>query len=66
LQDNGTQSIENGDTVNPDSATEIQGGDGAYTFIDQDGTDRYIIANYVYNGSINLYNFDESALRKAA
>jgi hypothetical protein len=58
LQDNGTQSIENGDTVNPDSATEIQGGDGAYTFIDQDGTDRYIIANYVYNGSINLYNFD--------
>jgi hypothetical protein len=58
LQDNGTQLIENGDTTNPDSATEIYGGDGAYTFFDQDGTDRYIIANYVYNASINLYNFD--------
>jgi hypothetical protein len=58
LQDNGTQSIENGSMTNPDEATEIQGGDGAYTFFDQDGTDRYIVANYVYNGNINLYNFD--------
>ncbi|KGL62829.1 glycoside hydrolase, GH74 family [Polaribacter sp. Hel1_85] len=58
LQDNGTQLIENGTKTTPDEATEIQGGDGAYTFFDQDGTDRYVIANYVYNGSINLYNFD--------
>jgi hypothetical protein len=58
LQDNGTQSIENGSTTNPDESTEIQGGDGAYTFFDQDGSDRYIVANYVYNGNINLYNFD--------
>ena len=58
LQDNGTQLIENGSTTIPDGSTEIQGGDGAYTFFDQDGTDRYVIANYVYNGSINLYNFD--------
>ena len=58
LQDNGTQLIENGDTVNPDSATEIYGGDGAYTFMDQDGSDRYVVRNYVYNDGINLYNFD--------
>ncbi|MEP3837980.1 MAG: PA domain-containing protein [Algibacter sp.] len=58
LQDNGTQLIENGDTTGPDSATEIYGGDGAYTYFDQDGTDRYVISNYVYNDAINLYNFD--------
>jgi hypothetical protein len=58
LQDNGTQLIENGNTTSPNESTEIQGGDGAYTFFDQDGTDKYVIANYVYNGSINLYNFD--------
>ncbi|WP_298495251.1 PA domain-containing protein [uncultured Algibacter sp.] len=58
LQDNGTQLIEDGNTAGPDSATEIQGGDGAYTYFDQDGTDRYVIANYVYNDNINLYSFD--------
>lgn len=58
LQDNGTQLIENGNTTTSEGSTEIQGGDGAYTFFDQEGTDRYVIANYVYNGSINLYNFD--------
>ncbi|WP_298780621.1 PA domain-containing protein [uncultured Polaribacter sp.] len=58
LQDNGTVLIENGNSNGPDSSTEIYGGDGAYTFMDQDGTDRYIISNYVYNGGINLYNFD--------
>jgi hypothetical protein len=58
LQDNGTQLIENASTNSTDNSIEIQGGDGAYTFFDQDGTDRYVIANYVYNGNINLYNFD--------
>ncbi|PQJ82572.1 T9SS type A sorting domain-containing protein [Polaribacter glomeratus] len=58
LQDNGTQLIQDGNTSATDSATEIYGGDGAYTFFDQDGTDRYIIRNYVYNDGINLYNFD--------
>jgi hypothetical protein len=58
LQDNGTQLIENASTTGPDSAEEIFGGDGAYTFFDQDGTDRYVISNYVYNSAINLYNFD--------
>ena len=58
LQDNGTQLIENGSTSTPDESTEIYGGDGAYTFFDQDGTDRYLIRNYVYNDGIDLYNFD--------
>lgn len=58
LQDNGTQLIEDGNTSGSDSSTEIQGGDGAYTYFDQDGTDRYVIANYVYNDNIRLYNFD--------
>ena len=58
LQDNGTQLIENGSTSTPDESTEIYGGDGAYTFFDQDGTDRYLIRNYVYNDRIDLYNFD--------
>lgn len=58
LQDNGTQLTENGDPNGDSNATEIAGGDGAYTFFDQDGTDRYVITNYVYNDAINLYNFD--------
>jgi len=58
LQDNGTQLIEDASTNSSNNSTEIQGGDGAYTFFDQDGTDRYVIGNYVYNASINLYNFD--------
>lgn len=58
LQDNGTQLTANADPTGPSNATEIAGGDGAYTFFDQDGTDRYIITNYVYNEAISLYNFD--------
>jgi hypothetical protein len=58
LQDNGTQLIEDASMNSYNESNEIQGGDGAYTFFDQDGTDRYVIANYVYNGNINLYNFD--------
>lgn len=58
LQDNGTQLVENANLNSENNATEIAGGDGAYTFFDQDGTDRYVITNYVYNDAINLYNFD--------
>ena len=58
LQDNGTQLFQNVSTSGPDSTTEPYGGDGAYTFFDQDGTDRYFIRNYVYNSGIDLYNFD--------
>ncbi|WP_299670719.1 PA domain-containing protein [uncultured Polaribacter sp.] len=58
LQDNGTLLIENAKNSESNSSTEIQGGDGAYTFFDQDGSDRYIVSNYVYNDRVNLYNFD--------
>ncbi|WP_055443871.1 PA domain-containing protein [Lacinutrix himadriensis] len=58
LQDNGTQLFQNANPTGTDSSSEPYGGDGAYTFFDQDGTDRYFIRNYVYNSGVNLYNFD--------
>jgi hypothetical protein len=54
-QDNGTLLISDAN-VGVNSFNETQGGDGAYSFFDQDGTDQYYIANYVYNNSINLYD----------
>ena len=54
-QDNGTLLISDAN-VGVNSFLETQGGDGAYSFFDQDGTDQYYIANYVYNNSINLYD----------
>lgn len=60
LQDNGTQSFENANPNGTDSTIERYGGDGAYTFFDQDGTDQYFIRNYVYNNGVNLYNFSGS------
>ena len=61
-QDNGTLMIENAsDGVN--SFYERQGGDGAYSFFDQDGTDQYCIANTVYNGNIRLYDFSNGNVR---
>ena len=56
-QDNGTQLFENA-PQNVANSIEAQGGDGAYCFFDQDGTDRYRISNYVFNGNIRLYNYD--------
>jgi photosystem II stability/assembly factor-like uncharacterized protein len=56
-QDNGTQLFENA----PQSvsiSTEAQGGDGAYCFFDQDGTDKYRISNYVFNANIRLYDYN--------
>lgn len=61
LQDNGTQLFENANPTGTDSSSEPYGGDGAYTFFDQDGTDKYFIRNYVYSAGINLYNFDTSS-----
>jgi photosystem II stability/assembly factor-like uncharacterized protein len=55
-QDNGTQLFENAPQQVANS-TEAQGGDGAYCFFDQDGTDRYRISNYVYNNNIRLYDY---------
>ena len=54
LQDNGTQLFQNANPNGVDDTVEPYGGDGAYTFFDQDGTDRYFIRNYVYNSGINL------------
>lgn len=45
-QDNGTQFI-NGASAGINRTIEIRGGDGAYSFIDKDGS--YAIAAYVYN-----------------
>ncbi|MGB1307321.1 MAG: PA domain-containing protein [Oceanihabitans sp.] len=58
LQDNGTQLFQNANPTGVDNSTEPYGGDGAFTFFDQDGTDRYFIRNYVYNDGVNLYNFN--------
>ncbi|QXP61009.1 thrombospondin type 3 repeat-containing protein [Olleya sp. HaHaR_3_96] len=57
LQDNGTQLFENANTSQADASEEAYGGDGAYTFFDQDGTDQYFVRNYVYNSGVNVYNF---------
>ncbi|MES2812543.1 MAG: T9SS type A sorting domain-containing protein [Bacteroidota bacterium] len=56
-QDNGTQYFDEATTAATTSTIRVQGGDGAYSFFSQDVTDLYFISNYVYNSSINLYNF---------
>ena len=61
-QDNGSQIFLNA-FAGAGSSVKVQGGDGAYSFFDQDGTDRYSITNYVYNNSINLYNHQTAAFR---
>ena len=61
-QDNGTQLFQNvGAGIN--SSSETQGGDGAYSFFDQDGTDQYYIANFVYNRNIRIYDLALSSVR---
>ena len=61
-QDNGTPYFENAN-ANINSSEDISGGDGAYSFFDQDGTDQYLITNYVYNQGIRLYDYNTSAWR---
>ena len=61
-QDNGTQLFEEAN-AGVDGSTEPYGGDGAYSFFDQDGTDKYYIRNYVYNNSIDLFNYVTNASR---
>jgi len=56
-QDNGTQLFENA-PLQVTNSVETQGGDGAYCFFDQDGTDKYRISNYVFNANIRLYDYD--------
>ena len=55
-QDNGTQLISEA-TSGINSSTRASGGDGAASFFDVDGTDKYYITNYVYNDAINLYDY---------
>jgi hypothetical protein len=55
-QDNGTQLIANA-SAGQNASTDVSGGDGAYSFFDQDGTEKYYITNYVYNQSITVYNY---------
>ncbi|WP_028891577.1 thrombospondin type 3 repeat-containing protein [Tenacibaculum sp. 47A_GOM-205m] len=55
-QDNGTQLVEAA-SEGINSSIRASGGDGAASFFDTDGNDKYFIANYVYNQSISLYNY---------
>ena len=50
-QDNGSAYFNNA-PLSPSTSQQIQGGDGATCMFDQ-GTDKYYITNYVYNGNIN-------------
>lgn len=61
-QDNGTQLFENSAT-GVDGTVDVSGGDGAASFFDQDGIDKYFIVNYVYNKAIRLYDFNTSEYR---
>ncbi len=64
-QDNGTQLIQDGNTSGPDVGVRIKGGDGAYSFYDQVATD-YVLGNYVYNNSIELYDYSAGAWKVVA
>ncbi|WP_272150956.1 thrombospondin type 3 repeat-containing protein [Tenacibaculum aiptasiae] len=55
-QDNGTQLVMNA-SAGINSSIRTLGGDGAASFFDVDGTDKYHIANYVYNQSIVLFDY---------
>lgn len=61
-QDNGTQLFENS-AAGISGTVDVSGGDGAASFFDQDGVDKYFIVNYVYNQGIQLYDFDTSEYR---
>ncbi len=61
-QDNGTQLFENL-AAGVDGTIDVSGGNGATSFFDQDGTDKYFIVNYVYNQLIQLYDFNTSEYR---
>jgi hypothetical protein len=61
-QDNGSQLFANA-TNGIGSSTLAQGGDGAYCFFDQDGTDTYSITNYVYNQTIKKYDYSTGVIK---
>ncbi len=55
-QDNGTHAIQDG-VSGINSSDRVSGGDGAASFFDTDGSDQYLITNYVFNQAINLFNY---------
>lgn len=57
-QDNGSLLLSNV-SAGVNGASEVQSGDGAYSFFDQSG-DKYHIANYVFNRAITLYNLENN------
>ncbi len=59
LQDNGTL-IFQGASPGVNSAIRAYGGDGAFSFFDQDGSDQYFIRNFIYNRAINLFDLGTS------
>lgn len=61
-QDNGSQMFLNA-SPGLNTTVEVQGGDGAFSMMDQDGVDKYRITNYVYNNTIRLFNYTTNALR---
>jgi photosystem II stability/assembly factor-like uncharacterized protein len=61
-QDNGSQMFLNA-SPGLNASVEVQGGDGAFSFFDQDGVDKYRITNYVYNNTIRLFNYATNATR---
>ncbi len=61
-QDNGTQQIASA-SPGINSSTRVQGGDGAYSFFDTDGTDQYRISNFVFNQNIQFFNFANNQSR---
>ncbi|PNW30155.1 PA domain-containing protein [Formosa algae] len=56
-QDNGTPYFANAASGINSSSFDLYGGDGAYTTFDVDGTDTYVISNYVYNNAIRKYDY---------
>ena len=60
-QDNGSQYFSNPAQAIAGSI-EVQGGDGATCLFDQ-GTDKYYITNYVYNGNINSRTAPNGAVK---
>ncbi len=57
-QDNGTQFFDGTNEAGTDGSVQSKGGDGAYCMFDQDGTDQYYIANYVYNDSVEIFIYN--------
>tara|TARA_R110002096_G_scaffold412156_2_gene612570 strand:+ start:7192 stop:11190 length:3999 start_codon:yes stop_codon:yes gene_type:complete len=58
-QDNGTQIFQDAIVNAPDNSLEVTGGDGGYSFFDQDGSDAYFVANVFYNTFVVLYDYIE-------